>query len=380
MGRAASRWMLGLLAVVGGPALAADATAEQRLGGDLFVAGAAVTVDQPVAGDLIAMGGSIDVDAPVAGDTVAAGGKLRVGVDVAGSLYAAGGRVTVAGKVGRNLRAAGGQVELGPKSEVAGNLSIAGGQVRLLGAVRGQVQAAGGQVRIDGPVGGDVLVTSGQLELGPNARIAGKLRYRSREPITQDPAAQVAGGVELLVPAWGSEGRASEPRGDPRTGPPVWASGVAWMWTTGLVVLAAVLIALLPGFYAGVANALRDRFGLSLLLGFVVLVCMPFAALFAFVTLIGIPLGLLLTALYLALLPVAYVSAGIGLGELGLRRLRPASAQTTGWRIAAAALALVLLALAGWIPWLGGLVAFAALLAGLGALLLQTRGVFTRAA
>jgi hypothetical protein len=379
MWRAANAWILGLLVGAVGPAAAAEAPAEQRLGGDLFIAGGAVTVDQPVSGDLIAMGGSIDVDAPVAGDAVVAGGKLRFGVDVAGSLYAAGGRVTVAGKVGRNLRTAGGQTELGPKSEVGGNLSIAGGQVRLLGAVRGEVQAAGGRVRIDGPVGGDVLVTSGQLELGPGARIAGKLRYRSREPITQDPAAQVAGGVEMLVPAWSGDARASEPRGE-HTGAPVWASGIAWMWTLGLVVLAAALIALLPGFYAGVANALRDRFGLSLLLGFVVLVCVPFAALFAFVTLIGIPLGLLLTALYLALLPVAYVSAGIGLGELGLRRLRPASAQTTGWRIAAAAFALVLLALAGWIPWLGGMVAFAALLAGLGALLLQTRRLFTRAA
>ena len=379
MWRAASRWMLGLLVVGVGPAMAAETPAEQRLGGDLFVAGGAVAVDQPVAGDLVAMGGSIDVDAPVAGDALAAGGKLRFGVDVTGSVYAAGGRITMAGKVGRNLRAAGGQLELGPKSEVVGNLSIAGGQVRLLGAVRGHVQAAGGRVRIDGPVGGDVLVTSGQLELGPNARIAGKLRYRSREPITQDPAAQVAGGVELLMPAWGSDGRASEPRGE-RPGPPAWASGIAWIWTIGLVVLAAVLIALLPGFSTGVAGALRERFGLSLLLGFVLLVCTPFAALFAFVTLIGIPLGLLLIALYLALLPVAYVSAGIGLGELGLRRLRPDRVQTTGWRIAAAALALMVLALAGWIPWFGGLIAFAALLAGLGALLLQTRRLFTRPA
>lgn len=376
MWRTASGWILTLLtAVAVGPTVAAEAPAGQRLGGDLFVAGGAVTVDQPVAGDLIAVGGSIDVDAPVNGDTLAAGGKLRFGVDVGGSAYAAGGRITVAGKVGRNLRVAGGQAELGPKSEVLGNLSIAGGQLRLLGAVRGHVQAAGGRVRIDGPVAGDVLVTSGQLELGPNARIAGKLRYRSREPIEQDPAAQVTGGVELLMPAWGSEGGASAPRGE-HSGPAAWASGIAWTWTIGLVLLAAVLIALLPGFYAGVARAWRERFGMSVLLGFVLLVCMPIAAVIALVTLIGIPLGLLLTALYLALLPVAYVSSGIGLGDLGLRRLRPASAQATGWRIAAAALALVLLALAGLIPWLGGLIAFAALLAGLGALLLQTRRLF----
>ena len=348
-------------------------SAQSRLGGDLFIAGSSVTVDQPVTGDLIAMGGSVDVDAPVTGDAVITGAKVRLGADVAGSIYAVAGQLTINGKVGRNLRAAGGQTELGPKSEVAGNLSIAGGQVRMQGRVNGHVQAAGGRVFIDGPVGGDVLATAGHLELGPNARIAGKLRYSSNESLKQDPAAQVAGGVESLMPALGrSAGRDDGPKG--RTG------GIGWVWTIGLIVLATALLAGLPRFYANVALTLSERPGLSVLLGFVLLVCTPFAVLIAFITLIGIPLGLLLTALYLALLPVGYVSAGIGLGDWGLRRLMPASASSLRWRIAAAALALVLLALAGWVPWLGWLIALAALLAGLGALLLQARRLLPSAA
>jgi hypothetical protein len=118
---------------------------------------------------------------------------------------------------------------------------------------------------------------------------------------------------------------------------------------------------------------LRERLGVSLLLGFVLLVCAPVAALLLLVTLIGIPLGLLAIALYLALLPVAYASAGIGLGEWALGRWKPAAARRFGWRAGAATIAIVLLALLGTIPWLGGLIGFAALLAGLGALLLQVR-------
>jgi hypothetical protein len=112
---------------------------------------------------------------------------------------------------------------------------------------------------------------------------------------------------------------------------------------------------------------------MSLLLGFVLLVCMPIAALLLIVTLIGIPLGLLIIALYLALLPLGYVSAAVGLGDWGLQRLRAAAAAHLGWRIGAAATALVALALLGAIPWLGSWIGFAALLAGLGALLLQWR-------
>lgn len=367
-------WLLGAALFVG-PALAQPASpgstvTDRRLGTDLFVAGGSISVSQPVAGDLMSFGGSVDVDAPVAGDLISAGGRLRVSVDVGGSVFAAAGQVTVHGKVGRSLRAAGGQVELGPKADVAGNLSVAAGQVRLHGAVRGGVQTAGGRVLIDGPVGGDVIATSGQVELGPNARIAGKLRYRSGEPLKQDPAAQIAGGVELLMPAFGDGERAACAH---ERAPRAWAGGAGSVWTVGMIVLAAALIALLPGFFARVALSLRERPGLAIVLGFVLLICTPVAALIALITLIGIPLGLLLIALYLALLPVGYATAGIGLGDWGLRRALPARAEALGWRIGATALALVLLALAGWIPWLGWLIGLAALLAGLGALLLQLR-------
>lgn len=340
--------------------------AQQRLGGDLFIAGGAVTVSQPVAGDLFAAGGAVDVDAAVAGDTLALGGKLRLGAEVEQSVFAAGGQVTVNGKVGRNLRAVGGQVELGPRAEIAGNFSAAGGQVRLYGQVGGHVQSAGGRLLIDGPVGGDVIATSGQVELGPNARIAGKLRYRSGDALRQDPSAQIAGGVERLGPAFPAKG-ASAPERHRRE------AAIGGVWTAGLVVLAAALLAALPRFYGGVARTMAERPGLSMLLGFVLLVCVPVAALLAMLTLIGIPLGLFLVALYLTLLPVAYVSTGIAVGDWALQRWQAARAASLGWRIGAAAAALVGLALLGALPWLGGLFALAALLAGLGALLLQVR-------
>jgi hypothetical protein len=148
---------------------------------------------------------------------------------------------------------------------------------------------------------------------------------------------------------------------------------VGWLWTLGLVLLAALLLAVQPAALARVSQTLQARPGMSLLLGFALLVCMPVAALLFIVTLIGIPVGLLTIALYLALLPLGYVTAAVGLGDLVLQRLRAAAAAQLGWRIGAAAAALLLLTLLGAIPWLGGWIGFAALLAGLGALLLQWR-------
>lgn len=343
--------------------------ASQQLGNDLFIAGGAVTVVQAVAGDLIMSGGNIDVDSAVAGDALALGGKLRLGADIGQSVYAAAGQITIKGKVGRNARLAGGQIELGPQSEIAGNVSAVGGQLGLSGSINGHVQAAGGRILIDGPIAGDVIAHSSSLELGPNARIAGKLRYRSREALKQDPKAEVTGGIEQL-PSLGrpdDEARKSE---QVKHGLGLAAGG---LWTLGLVLLAGLLLALLPGFTGAVGRTLRLRLGASLLLGFAWLVCVPVAAVILCFTLVGMPLAMASMALYVAMLPLAYVLAAISLGDWVLAKWLPTRAAKLWVRISAIAVTLFALSLLSWIPLLGWLIGFNLLLAGLGALLLQAR-------
>jgi hypothetical protein len=337
---------------------------ERQMGADRFFSGGLLTVNHAVDGDLIAAGGNLDVDAPVGGDALVVGGNLRFGSDVGQSIYALGGQVKIVAKVGRNVRVAGGQVDIGPNAQVAGNLTTAGGQVNVNGKVAGYVQVAGGRVVIDAPVGGDVVTASGQVELGPNARIAGKLRYRSAEDLKRDPAAQVAGGVERLPLSVGQE--------------PRWRShrrfligGAGVLWTLGIMVLATVLLVALPAFYDRVTQTLRTRPGMSVLSGFVLLVCAPLAALILLISIVGLPLGLITMALYFAALLVGYASGGIAVGNWALGRFRPDRSTRLGWRIGAAVLALLLIALLRWIPGVGPLAGFAALLAGLGAMLLQ---------
>ena len=127
----------------------------------------------------------------------------------------------------------------------------------------------------------------------------------------------------------------------------------------------------LPDFYARVAQTLRTRGWMSLLLGFLALVCIPVAALILVFTLIGVPLALLAIALCLALLLVGYVSAGIG--AWALAKLKADRTEAKWWRIGAAVLGVLAISLLGRLPYLGGLVVLGALLIGLGALLLQVR-------
>jgi cytoskeletal protein CcmA (bactofilin family) len=340
---------------------------ERRFGGDLFAASNQLLVSQPVAGDLIAGGGQVEVKADVGGDAIIMGGSLRLDGDVTESLFLAGGQVVVNGKAGRNARVGGGQVEFGPSSQVGGNLSVGGGDVALKGRVNGYLQAAGGKVLIDGVVAGDVEARAGELTLGPNARITGKLRYASREPLQRDPAAQVQGDVERI----GIPGGWPVPEEVERRVRGSVSGSASWIWTVGLLVVAGAMAAALPGFTERVATIWRNRFPMSLLLGFVLMVCLPVVAVLFLATLIGVPLGLLTLAAYPILLVLGYVSSGMALGVWASTGLNHPLGRGGAGRVAAAVLGMLAIGLLARLPFLGGPVMGLALLAGLGALALQ---------
>ena len=331
---------------------------DRSLGEDRFTAGEAIILDKPVAGDLIAAGRDIDLTSKVGGDAVIAARNVRVTGDLTQDLYAAGDSVWLNGAMQRNARIAGRTVEVTPSSTIGGNVSMAARDVRINGNVNGYVQAVGGHIYINGPVGGDVEATASQVELGPNARIAGKLRYTSEKEIIRDPAAQVAGPVEHIqrTELWGRSYRGL----------------MLLFWTAGLIVLAVVIAAILPNAYARVTSTLETRPGLSLLLGIAATILIPAAAFILILSLIGIPLGLLAMTIFGALLLLGYVTAGTTLGDFILRRRHREVPRTSG-RIGAAALGVLILGLVGLIPYVGGLVMFAALLFGVGALVLQFR-------
>lgn len=329
---------------------------ESDLGSDHFSVGCPLRIAQPIAGDLLAASCDVEVHAVVAGDAALAGGSVRVDGGVGGGLYAAGGKVFVGGPVGRNVRIAGGHLELGPGAKVSGNVSAEGGDVAMRGVVKGYLQAAGGRVLIDGPVEGDVVISGGHIELGPNARIGGKLRYRS-EDFMRDAAAQVAGGVEVLAP---HRATVTNDSGWHRR------SGRGWIWSAGVMLMAALLSAALPKVSARMAEELRLHPALTLLWGLVAFACVPVAALLLLITIIGIPLSLLTLLLFVALLLASHAVTAASIADLALRRYRPEAAVIAAWRAGAAIVAAAALAILVRIPLLGGLVAIVALLAGIG--------------
>jgi hypothetical protein len=149
------------------------------------------------------------------------------------------------------------------------------------------------------------------------------------------------------------------------------------------MVLAALIAAGLPGPSQRMANELRDRPWVTPLVGFIALTSIPIAAMLLMITVIGIPLGVLAIIAYVALLLVGYVWVSVVVGAMLLERVRPETAARTAWRVGAALLTMLVIALLVRIPFVGGTFRFAAIVVGVGmivaAILHRTRPAPTQA-
>jgi hypothetical protein len=162
-------------------------------------------------------------------------------------------------------------------------------------------------VALDGRAARNARLAGGSVIIGPRARIGGSLRYRGGALLRTHAAAEVRGAVEQL----------ERSQRHPARRMPVFGG----LWVLGLMLFAALAAWLTTALTARVADAARQRFGWSLLAGFI------------------------------------YVAAGIALGE-AVRRRWLADSKHAGWRV-------LVIGAAALVPWLGKLVALLALVVGM---------------
>jgi hypothetical protein len=338
----------------------------QQFGSDYFGAGGMVNVTEPIAGDAFLAGGRVAIASEVQGDLVVAGGEVSLGGAVGDDLYGAGGNVQLDAIVSGNARLAGGDVTVGPATVVAGTITLAGGRVQFDGNTHQNLHASGGSIRINGEVHGDAVVRAEELVVGPDARIDGRLVFRGPSEPQVAEGAVVSGGVDFQRKSArrffdDSSRRARDA-----------AIGVgSFLSFVGLFLAAALFLGLFPGFATSAATVVGRKPLQSLGLGLAVLACVPFLGVVLLITVIGIPLALLLVPIYVLLLFLGWATVALFIAQRGLDTLRPGRPATMAVRLLALFLALVALWLLRRVPLVGGLIAFLALIAGIGAFVWQ---------
>jgi hypothetical protein len=328
---------------------------------DYFSSGGSVELDKRVEGDAFLSGGRVALRGPVKGDVAVAGGDISVADTVGQNLYAAGASVAVSGQVAGNARIAGAQVTISQRGGIAGKATVAASSVKLAGRVGRYLAAYAESVRVDGEVGGDLRIVARVIEIGPDAKISGKLVYHSPQLAKIDPTAVIAGGVTHVQTEWANG------QFGPLARVATWAA--LMLLALSLLVVGAVMVVAFPEFSAQAAHTARSDPWKSLALGFSLLLCLPVAAILFMITVIGIPLGVAVLLFYPVMLLLGFITGALALGDRAAAWVakRRAVAVKPGWRYAALGISLAALLVLCKIPFVGCVLAFLVLLFGLGA-------------
>jgi len=326
-----------------------------------------VSIEGTLRGDLVAAGDRVSVSGVLDGNLIAAAHTIEISGRVTGSVLVAGERLHLRGQIERNAYAAAELVTLAEAGSVGGDFAGAGEGVVISGSVGRDALAFAEWTELRGRVGRHLRVHSERSDVLREASVGGDLHVAwsgDEEAVSIDPVASVAGETTIE--------RAEHRHDDPLaryTG----RSFYAWLaisfaaaYLTGMVAFR-----LAPWLFAARVHTGREFFR-ALGLGLATLVAVPIGGVLLALTVIGIPLAAIVlfafaTSLYLAQVVAGSIAGAWLVGE----------PESSDWRSFGLPLltGLAVVWLLTSLPWLGGVVLFVTLLAGLGLLadLLWTR-------
>ncbi|MGB7305171.1 MAG: hypothetical protein WBD13_12890 [Burkholderiaceae bacterium] len=343
----------------------------ETLGGDVYVSGTSPSVTADVPRDAFAAGFSVSVDATVSGDLHMAGFDINAKGRVAQDLYAAGSSINIDGTVDQDVTLAGFSVNLTKDAAVGANARIAAGNIRIDAPITGSLLASAGDIKLNSAISGDVKLTAGNIEFGPNARITGKLSYSAPEQF-KIPANVIAPDRVTYTVLTGRSVFDEVSETIEKAVPSPWPAFAAVMGgfvvtLAFFLVVGGLFLAFAPERVASLRGLVQAHPGKSLLSGFLGLATLVGLLPVSAITIIGIPL---VPAVILAI-AVAWV-LGYLLGSFSLA-MRIALAfnltvQSAGGKLLTLAVALTVLAVLNFIPFVGWLINLAIVLLGLGAM------------
>ncbi|MDP2913384.1 MAG: hypothetical protein Q8N91_05185 [Candidatus Omnitrophota bacterium] len=229
-----------------------------------------------------------------------------------------------------------------PKDMIAGDVVAIGGNVTVSGRVENNVVAIVGSVTLSAgsSVGGQVVVVGGELIQHPAAGIGGRITqvYMPRF---------IPSFTDLLGGGWLA----------------VWVT-ISILALLGFLGISILLAALIPDHVGAAVNALERSFIAMLMWGILwMILIVPIAVLLAIsiVGIILIPLEIILVVLAMI---IGYIASAIYIGKnilLSFKKVPPPFVD--------AILGILLLALIGFVPFVGPVIKALFLIAGFGAVL-----------
>ncbi len=321
---------------------------------DTYVADTTVLLSSEALGDAVVAGWSISVVNSVAEDVLAVGGTLNITGNVGDDIRLAGGSIAIVGDVGDDVVAAGGTIVLDSASTVGGHAWLVGGTVTIAANITHGLKAAGEKIILEGTIGGDVELKARFIEIKPGAIIKGSLNYSAPEEAKIHEDASIEGEVnyeEVTFESFEADG-------------PGFVGNL--LFYLSLAASAIALFLLFPVRSVSMVKQLQNSPFKSAGLGLLVLFATPFIALMSLISVVGVPIGLIVLALYFAVLIIGLLIGFIWVGEVSFRQIGKEPDESKSMRAWSIATAAIILLVVSWIPFISSWVFFIVLLLGIG--------------
>ncbi len=329
--------------------------------GNAYLAGAEIEITAPLPADLLATATLIRVFSQVAGDVLIAGGTVSIDGDVLGDARIVAGQIEVTRSIAGEFAALARHIHT---ESLLQEVRVAGGTVELLGGASGPVTVYGNKVTLGGKYTENVrVVAADSITILEGTQMAGTFEYNAPQEAVLPEGTAVVGGVKYI----GSSSFLPTPE-------EAQAFAIAGFGIYFVVRIVAGMLAvgLLVGLFPAFSNMLVKettrislRHGISLfVLGFALLIGVPFLTLFLAVSVVGVGIAIVLASAYILALLLAYLFGALILGAL-LSRL-VLKREVVSWPDAI--VGLLALYLINLIPGLGFFVTVVLLSTALGAL------------
>lgn len=335
---------------------------------DYFSVAETVTIDGTINGDAYLVGSEVNINGIINGDLLALAGTVNVNGKVNGNIRTAAGSININTPVGGNVTTLSGETILAPNATVSGSLATFTGALIVDAPVQKGMTIGAGSATLSNTVGGNITAGVETLDLEDGTIVKGNLNYWSTTPANMSTDTTVIGEFNHYIPDNSNDISKDQILA-------FFASLAAIFMVISFfsaLLIGLLLIKLAPNHMDQVALAATEHTGKSLLYGFITLIVVPIAIIILLLTLIGIPLALIALAAYCIILYVSKIAASYAIGRALLTRTNKKHTRR-GWMLL---LGLVILSIVEFIPFIGWMISFGALLIGMGSIAIAKENLY----
>lgn len=265
---------------------------DEIVNGDYFARGSTVEISGVVNGDVYILGGQVFIDGQINGNLLVCGGAVQVEGSVVNNVRAACGQVAISGNIGGSVTSLCGTLKILPSAKIGKSVVTLAGNTDLSGDIGGSVYVGTSSLRIADTIRGSVTAYVNTLRITSRANVIGPLEYWSNSDALADKNANLSGGIIHHPSFFYSLSQGKILKGL-RFGSTLLPILMNFLYTLGL---GLILMRYFPQNIQRALHALKINPVHSFFTGVVMVVLLPLLSLLFLMSILGMPFAITLIA------------------------------------------------------------------------------------